>query len=681
MKDQAAYLHALNPQQRAAAEHRVGPLLVVAGAGTGKTKTLAARVAALIQAGADPATLLLLTFTRRAAGEMIRRAGQVVGDASAAAVWGGTFHALAHRLLRIHSQRLGLDGHFVVLDAADAEDLLHLIRTDFGLHDSAQRFPRKGTLLAIYSRCVNTSMPLDDVLTRWFPWCLDHVNDIKRIFSEYGLRKGQRNLLDYDDLLLSWQEALDTPGVGDAIADHFRHVLVDEYQDTNPAQAAILQKLWVRMNAATPGGCSIMVVGDDAQSIYAFRGATVENILRFAEDFPGTTTIRLEQNYRSFTPILEASNAVMSYAKRRFIKELWSARHGGQKPALVTCADEIEQARFVADRLLAHAEEGVPLVRQAVLFRAGHNSDTLEVELARRNIPFVKWGGLKFLEAAHVKDLLAFLRILENPRDDLSWMRVLQMLEGVGPGRARQAVQHVEQTRQGGLALLSWPAPAAIADQVRDLALLLQELGDPHNELPLPAQLDRIRRFYAPLLERRYEQPEMRLRDLDQLELLARQATNRAAFLADLTLDPPASTGDLAGKPYLDEDYVVLSTVHSAKGCEWDAVYLIHAADGVLPSDMCDGADELEEERRLLYVAMTRARDHLYVTFPLRYYHRKHALGDAHSFAQLSRFLPPDLFPLFERQSYGTRGEEAPNAPPAVPVSAGVQARLRKLWE
>jgi DNA helicase II / ATP-dependent DNA helicase PcrA len=529
MKDQTAFLDALNPQQRAAAEHCVGPLLVVAGAGTGKTKTLATRVAALIHAGADPATVLLLTFTRRAAGEMTRRAGQVVGDAAAAAVWGGTFHGVAHRLLRTYSQPLGLDRNFVVLDQGDAEDLLQLIRTDFELHESAKRFPRKGTLLAIYSRCVNTGTPLEEVLAGCYPWCLDHLADIKRICGEYSIRKEQRGLLDYDDLLLCWQEALDSPGVGDAIAGRFRHVLVDEYQDTNPTQAAILQKLWAHMTAgaetsareaATSGtGRSIMVVGDDAQSIYSFRGATVENILRFPEQFPGTTTIRLEQNYRSVTPILEASNAVMAHAKRRFTKNLWSERRGGAKPALVTCADEIEQARFVADRLLAHREEGVRLIRQAVLFRAGHNSDTLEVELARRNVPFVKWGGLKFLEAAHVKDLLAFLRILENPRDDLSWMRILQLHDSIGPGRARQAVQHIEESGEGVRALLSWPAPTAVVEKVRDLARLLQELSDPNNEVPLATQIERVRRYYTPLLEGRYEQPEMRLHDLDQLEL------------------------------------------------------------------------------------------------------------------------------------------------------------------
>jgi DNA helicase-2/ATP-dependent DNA helicase PcrA len=673
----------LNANQRAAAEHAAGPLLVVAGAGTGKTKTLAARVASLIRQGTDPHSILLLTFTRRAAGEMIRRAGQVVGEATAAGVWGGTFHAVAHRLLRIHSQALGLAQSFTVMDQGDAEDLLHLIRTDFSLHQSHSRFPRKGTLLAAYSRCVNTGQPLEEALAERFPWCMGHVADIKRIFREYSERKTQRGLLDYDDLLLYWDQALEVASVGDAIAGRFRHVLVDEYQDTNPIQASLLRKLWARMKAQhAEQPASIMVVGDDAQSIYSFRGATVENILRFPDEFPGTTTVTLDQNYRSTTPILEASNAVMRAARRRFTKDLWSERPGSRKPALVTCANEIEQSRFVADRLLEHREEGIPLTRQAVLFRAGHNSDALEVELSRRNIPFVKWGGLKFLEAAHIKDLLAFLRLLENPRDELSWMRVLQMLDGIGPGRARQALEHVQQAGPVYASLRTWKAPAAARGQVEGLADLLCGLAGQAPEPALPVQIDRVRRFYVPILERRYEQPEVRQRDLDQLELLSHQAPSRAAFLADLTLDPPASTGDLAGPPLLDEEYTVLSTIHSAKGCEWDIVYLIHAADGVLPSDMSVGEAELEEERRLLYVAMTRARDRLFVTFPLRYYHRKHALGDSHSFAQLSRFLPPEMFPLFDCSGF----ERTPGLSDSVPADDGavaetVQARLKRLWQ
>lgn len=686
-----SFLATLNANQRAAAEHGSGPLLVIAGAGTGKTKTLAARVATLIQSGVIPGRILLLTFTRRAAGEMIRRAGQVVGESAAAGVWGGTFHAIAHRLLRMYSQALGLSKGFVIMDQGDAEDLFQLIRTDFQLHRARTRFPQKGTLLAIYSRCVNTGEPLERTLLEHFPWCQGHQPDIKRMFQEYGRRKAERQLLDYDDLLLYWDQALAHPAVADALAGRFQHVLVDEYQDTNAIQAAILRKMWSRMQGAErrsesaergpTNGCSLMVVGDDAQSIYSFRGATVKNILEFLDQFPDTTAITLEQNYRSVTPILAAANALMLEAPHQFAKNLWSERNGGHKPGLVTCADELEQSRFVVDRILENREEGIPLVKQAVLFRASHNSDALEVELSRRNVPFVKWGGLRFLESAHIKDLLAFLRILENPRDELSWMRVLQLLEGIGPGRARQALDLLRDGQDRPQALLAWKVPAATQNCVQDLVRLLDELAGNGQEPPLAGQIERVRRFYTPLFEKRYEQPQMRVRDLDQLELLAQHAAGRAAFLAELTLDPPVSTGDLAGPPLLDEEYVVLSTIHSAKGCEWDVVYVIHAADGVIPSDMSTSEGELAEERRLLYVAITRARDRLYVVFPLRYYHRKHVLGDAHSFAQLSRFVTPEMVAMFERsgcdrEQVDLTASEAPSAS----VIDSVNERLERLW-
>jgi len=416
---------------------------------------------------------------------------------------GGTFHATAHRLLRAHGKRLGLGKNFVIMDQGDAEDLLNLIRTDLGLHKSEARFPKKGTLLAIYSRCVNTGDSLDRVLNERFPWCSSRKEDIKQIFEAYSVRKAERNLVDYDDLLLYWDQALDVAGVGPAIAGRFQHILVDEYQDTNPLQSSILRKMWALM-AQTDGkpteaisaatGQSIMVVGDDAQSIYSFRGATVQNILSFPEQFPGTTIVTLEQNYRSVTPILEAANALMQGARQRFTKNLWSERRSEHKPHLVTCASEISQSTFIADRILEHREEGVRLTRQAVLFRAGHNSDALEIELSRRSIPFVKWGGLKFLEAAHIKDLLAFLRVLENPNDDLSWMRILQMIDGIGPGRARKAVHHLQESHGNIGALTTWNAPSGAREQIQAMIALLQDLAEPERSPPLPTQIERIRR-------------------------------------------------------------------------------------------------------------------------------------------------------------------------------------------
>lgn len=674
------FLADLNAEQRQAAEHRSGPLLVIAGAGTGKTRTLSARVANLIQHGAESRSILLLTFTRRAAAEMIRRATHLTGGKTTTRVWGGTFHAVAHRLLRIYGKRLGLGANFVVMDQGDAEDLIQLIRTDFDLHKAKARFPQKGTLLSIYSRCVNTGEDLEDVLTETFPWCEEHRADIKKVFQEYGRRKTEKDLLDYDDLLLFWEQALDMPKVGAGIAKRFSHVLVDEYQDTNPLQASILEKLWGSMtDDKDDGDRSLMVVGDDAQSIYSFRGATVANILRFPKQFKGTATVTLEQNYRSVMPILKAANAVMRPAKDKFTKNLWCERTKGRKPILVTCGDEMAQATFVAKRVLQFREEGVPLRKQAVLFRAGHNSDALEVELSRRNIPFVKWGGLKFLEAAHVKDLVAFLRIVENPLDDLSWMRVLQLLDGIGPGRARQAINHLQEHGGKLRSLTSWKAPAVAREPIGDLVDLLQGLTK-SDDLPLPTQIERVRTFYAPILEGKYENPEMRSRDLDQLEVLAREARSRGAFLADLALDPPSSTADLADDSSADEECLTLSTIHSAKGCEWNVVFVIHAIDGIIPSDRVQDEAGLEEERRLLYVAMTRARDRLLVTFPLRCYSRRAPVGDAYGMAQLTRFLPPKVFPRFQRKSFGLRDDEDDPEVHAN-VSGSVRERVRRMWE
>jgi DNA helicase-2/ATP-dependent DNA helicase PcrA len=674
------FLSSLNENQRQAAQHAGGALLVVAGAGTGKTKTLAARVASLVERGADPASILLLTFTRRAAVEMLRRAGQYVGDAAARAVWGGTFHSIAHRLLRIHHQAIGIPGNFVCMDPADAADLFNLIRTDLGLDRSRVRFPQKGTLWEIYSRAINAGQPLETVLADRFPWCQDHGDSIKEVVRQYAACKADRGLLDFDDLLLYWQQALEAPGVGDTVAGRFRHVLVDEYQDTNPVQASILRALWTRMtppNAVGDPNASLMVVGDDAQSIYAFRGATVENILHFPEEFTPATVIWLEQNYRSTQTILHVANAVMRGACRRHAKELWSDRPHIEKPVIVTCGDELAQSTFIADRILEYRERGVPLMEQAVLFRTAYNSAALEIELGRRNIPFVKWGGLRFLEAGHVKDLLAFLRLAENPKDDLSWLRILQLFDGIGPGRARQAIEHLREHDDVIGSLESWPAPAEARPAVCGLVEVLAGLS--RSGLSLAGQIERIRHFYRPILESRYDNTEIRARDLDQLELLAQNAASREAFLADLTLDPPVSTGDLAGPPHRDEEFVVLSTIHSAKGCEWRNVYLIHAADGVLPSDMANSGEELEEERRLLYVAVTRAKDRLVISFPLRYYHRKHPLGDRYSTAQLCRFLEPAMFALFDRTSHGRTDLAPPSAASGRAIPNAVNARLQKL--
>jgi DNA helicase-2/ATP-dependent DNA helicase PcrA len=671
----------LNPEQRAAVLFGDGPLLIVAGAGTGKTTTLACRVGHLVERGVRPERILLLTFSRRAAREMLSRAERSSGQRDTGRVWGGTFHAVANRLIRLHGRPLGLRPDFTVLDQSDGADVMNLLRGELGFAQRDKRFPRKETLAAIYSRTVNAGERLGDVLKRHYPWCLDETDGIRQIFQAYMTRKREQNVLDYDDLLLFWKALASSEETRDALAQMFDHVLVDEYQDTNALQADILEGM---RPSDTPR--NLTVVGDDAQSIYAFRAATVRNILEFPTRFTGATVMRLEQNYRSIPPILAASNAAIALSPQRHEKTLWSLREGTRRPVLRTCLDEAEQCDVVCRSALQHREEGVPLKLQAVLFRAAHHSDLLEVELARRNIPFVKYGGLKFLEAAHVKDALSMLRVLENPFDEVSWFRVLQMPEGMGPATSRRlmdelGVRRVDDNQPSPLLrFLEEPVavPKAAASSVQELRAALGDCLTDETVMPPAAQLDRIRTFLEPMLARRYDAADARARDLEQLELLAGGYETRGRFVSELTLDPPSSTGDLAGPPLLDEDYLVLSTIHSAKGLEWDVVHVIHAADGMIPSDMAAGDDdEIEEERRLLYVAMTRARDALIVSFPQRYYRRPRGLEDPHAYAQLTRFLPEQVRVHFD--------EVAPDVMPLrdaeeIDGTADVDAFLAGLW-
>jgi DNA helicase-2/ATP-dependent DNA helicase PcrA len=680
--EQRSWAEGLNAAQLEAVTSDSRPTLVIAGAGTGKTLTLACRVAFLIEQGVPPARLLLLTFTRRAAREMLDRARRMSGESSTSKVWGGTFHAVANRLLRLQGRVIGVRPDFTVMDQADAADVMNLIRDDLGLARRARRFPRKDTLAAIYSRTVNTAVGLAETVDRWFPWCRDDLQEIRSIFESYVARKRQQNVLDYDDLLLHWAALARSQAAHRPASRLFDHVLVDEYQDTNAIQAEILRHIGK--------GVGLMVVGDDAQAIYSFRAATVRNILQFPKDFPGASVIKLEQNYRSTPPILAVSNAVIALSPERHDKTLWSERPTRRRPELVTCLDEAEQSDAVCRRILEHREEGVLLKRQAVLFRAAHHSDLLEVELARRSIPFVKYGGLKFLEAAHVKDVLAVLRILENPHDEVSWFRVLQLLEGMGPAAARALMEELGVRRGPGpepsplrRLLDDGPVcPPAAAEGMTALRCALQDCLESGSGPS--ADVERIGLFLEPQLLRRYRNPRERMRDLDQLALLAAGYPNRARFITELTLDPPSSTGDLAGPPLLDEDYLILSTIHSAKGLEWEVVHVIHAADGMIPSDMATGSpEEIEEERRLLYVAMTRAREMLRLYFPLRYYRRPRGLEDGHSYAQLTRFLPESVQELFERRTEYLAADEATDAaaPAGEGSPGGVDEFLSALWK
>ncbi len=691
---EVGYLAGLNAAQRAAVVHacedgagaRPGPpLLVIAGAGSGKTTTLAHRVAHLVLNGADPQRLLLLTFSRRAAALMTRRSERITEAAqrqlgarrgrASRIQWSGTFHAVANRLLRIHAPAIGLDPAFTVLDRPDSEDLMDLCRNDLGLARKTHRFPRKATCFAIYSHTVNAQHPLDETLSRAFKWCEAWSDDLRSLFRSYVDAKQRHNVLDYDDLLLCWHHLMSEASLAREIGDQFDHVLVDEYQDTNALQASILLKL-------KPDGKGITVVGDDAQSIYSFRAATVRNILDFPTQFdPPAAVITLEQNYRSTTPILRACNSVIAGAREHFKKTLFSHRSSQQLPVLAVVEDESSQAEYVAEHILEHREAGIALQRQAVLMRTSHHSDLLEIELGRRDIPFVKFGGLKFLEASHVKDVLCVLRWAENPRDSIAGFRVLQLLPGFGPARAKLALDHLEQHSFAFDRLAGFRPPASAGSDWRPLCALMSTLRA--RETEWVGQLGMTLRWYQPHLERIHDSAAIRAADLEQLDTLSAAYPSRERFLTELTLDPPDATGDEAGPPHLDEDYVILSTIHSAKGQEWDVVFVLNASDGCIPSDMSTGnPEQIEEERRLLYVAMTRARDQLYLVHPQRFYKRQqHRHGDAHVYAPLTRFLSDESLELFERDQRAC--PQSADGTPLRPVAArmDVPSKLRSMWE
>ncbi|MDW3221261.1 MAG: ATP-dependent helicase [Acidimicrobiales bacterium] len=672
----------LNVEQQAAVDHTGSPLLIVAGAGTGKTKTLAARVCRIIEDGADPSRVLLLTFTRRAATEMLARVAAVSTDRAASRVWGGTFHSTANRLLRNFGQSAGLSPGFTVLDQTDATDLMGIVRTDEGFGERGKRFPRKETVAGIYSRMVSSQAKLADVLEIDYPWCADHGEELKTIFTAYTARKRTHQVLDYDDLLLFWR-GLTASTIGDAMRDLFDHVLIDEYQDTNPIQADIVR-----------GMCrpdtDLCAVGDDAQAIYGFRAATVANMWEFADHFPGATRVTLEQNYRSTMPILAVANAVLGQSDEHFAKELWSARPQGVTPVLRTHHDESAQSASVATAVLDARERGMDLREQAVLFRAGHHADGLELELTRRDIPYVKYGGLKYLESAHVKDLLALLRILDNPADQLAWHRVLATMEGVGPATVRRLSDELGIEREDDDALARFidgagRTPSAAEEQALELRTAFAECAATEPAITPAQQVDRLKQYCALVFPNRYDDPAARVADIDQLASTAAAYTTRSRFLTELTLDPPSKTSDQAGPPHLDDDWLTLSTIHSAKGLEWRSVHLIHAADGNMPSEMALGDEHgLAEELRLMYVALTRAKDELTVNFPLRFHVNRYATDDRHVYAQLSRFVDPvrELFDEeTDRREIDLREADAALAGATVGVADEVDTLLASLWD
>ncbi|MDB4891503.1 MAG: Helicase superfamily 1 UvrD-related protein [Gemmatimonadetes bacterium] len=677
--DEQKLTASLNPDQARAVTFGDAPLLVIAGAGTGKTRTLIHRVAALVDRGVPPERILLLTFTRRAAAEMLSRAEKLVGSAGTR-VHGGTFHSVGHRLLRQFGPSAGLPADFTIMDQGDAEDLMQLARGAKGFAKTSKRFPKKETLHWLYSRHINTELPLDELLHRDTPHFLEYEEQITSLFADYTLRKQERNLVDYDDLLVFWALMLESsPALASRICGMYEHVLVDEYQDTNLLQARILRGMCT-------GTRKLTVVGDDAQSIYSFRGAHFRNILDFPRQFPGATMITLAQNYRSTQPILDLSNMVISRAEERFTKELHTDREGGEKPWLVTAKDEAQQTRFVVDRILQLHESGMPLAEMAVLFRAGYMSADLEIELANRKIPFEKWGGLKFLEAAHVKDVLAFLRVSENPRDEVSWYRILMLMPGIGDSTARSMMDTMQERSWDPDAFTHLIAPPKAREAHRSLAAMLRQLRGVTNRdgdtagAKVASDIAAVRAIYDSVLKEKYDRPEARLADLDQLRTIAAGYPSRTSFLAALALDPPSSTQDLAGGSESESDALVLSTVHSAKGKEWKAVFVIWAVDGWFPSSKAvEDPDELEEERRLMYVALTRAKDELAVIYPMQVYGSRRSAD--YSFDQLSRFLDRGVRGTMQRIVVEEEGDTPPPEPvttPAIDLRALMRGRFTK---
>lgn len=685
-----AYLDKLNEQQRKAVEHGVGlsgghtagPLLIIAGAGSGKTNTLAHRVAHLIVNGADPRRILLMTFSRRAASEMSRRVERIckqvigtnAGALTDAMAWSGTFHGIGARLLRIYAEQIGLDVDFTIHDREDSADLMNIARHELGFSKTESRFPTKGTCIAIYSRAVNSQTPLKDILRQHYPWVSSWEEELKQLFAAYVEAKQAQNVLDYDDLLLYWAQMVSDPDLAGDIGNRFDHVMVDEYQDTNRLQAAVLMAL-------KPGGRGLTVVGDDAQSIYSFRAATVRNILDFPASFsPAADIITLDRNYRSTQPILAAANGVIDLARERFTKNLWTERQSLERPKLVTVKSETEQANFIIDQVLANRETGMTLKQQAVLFRTSSHSGPLEVELTRRNIPFVKFGGLKFLDSAHVKDMLAVLRFAQNPRDRVAGFRLLQMLPGIGPKKAGNILDTIAADPEPLLALAEIPPPPKTGDDWVSFVQLLANMRKSHGSWP--SDIEQARLWYEPHLERIHEDAETRKADLLQLEQIAGGYPSRERFLTELTLDPPDATSDQAGVPLLDEDYLTLSTIHSAKGQEWRSVFILNVVDGCIPSDLGVGSThEVEEERRLLYVAMTRAKDSLSLITPQRFFtHGQNAQGDRHVYAARTRFIPATLLQFFETATWPLVSAAASERS-AQQIRIDVGARMRAMWK
>jgi len=616
------YEKELNPAQYAAVSALDGPVLVIAGAGSGKTRTLVYRVARLIESGLPPPNLLLLTFTRKAAQEMLHRAGLLLGTACDR-VAGGTFHSFSNTILRRYGTAIGLDPAFTILDRSDSEDVVHLLRSARGLGDREKRFPRKNTLADMFSASVNKATALEEIILRDYPHFSEHLGPILQLEKAYADYKQQRSLLDYDDLLLKLRELLETRhDICEQLSDLYRAIMVDEYQDTNKIQARVVRLLCARHE-------NIMVVGDDAQSIYSFRGAHFKNIMDFPKEFSNARIFKLEENYRSTQPILNLTNEIINQASEKYSKNLFTRQKEGRQPVLVRAETENWQSRFVCQRILELRAEGVPPGEIAVLFRSSHHSFDLEIELVKHGLSFVKRGGFKFIETTHVKDVLAHLRVMQNPRDAVSWNRLLMLIEGIGSKKSHAIVAALstamakETDWLKALKAQSLQGPAGAA--LKEVTRLFEDLREV-AQVP-SKQLNRICDYYIPLLSQRFDDHPKRVKDLEHLNAITERYLRLDEFLSDITLEPPVESvseiDPVNGLRGQDDEKLILSTIHSAKGLEWHAVFIIWALDGKFPSMYSfDNEEELEEERRLMYVATTRAKKGLYITYPMNVYEK-----------------------------------------------------------
>ncbi|MBU0728637.1 MAG: ATP-dependent helicase [Proteobacteria bacterium] len=621
---------ALNEAQYQAVTSKDGPVLVIAGAGSGKTRTLVYRVAFLVEQGILPENILLLTFTRKAAQEMLHRASLLL-DETCRQVTGGTFHAVANLLLRRYAGIIGYPNNFTILDQADAEGIINLIKSSLELGGAGKRFPSKRVIINIFSRAVNKAISLDDVIENQYAHLSEYFDDLVRIRDHYKKFKMEHGLMDYDDLLVNWQTILaDYPEARQEIAARFQYILVDEYQDTNPIQARIVRLLAHKHD-------NVMVVGDDAQSIYSFRGADFRNIMDFPSIFPGATIVRLEENYRSTQKILSTTNAIIDNAREKYTKTLFSNIEGGDTPVLFGARNESEQARFIVETILAIHKKGTALNDIAVLFRSGFHSYKLELELANRQIIFEKRGGQKLTESAHTKDVLSYLRIITNPSDNLSWNRILLQIDKIGPKTAGKILEYIKGSEDPTAALARYPGGAKWQHGLQSLSDVLTALYDP-NLSPVQ-QFDLVMDYYRPIFERIFHDDyPRRSKDLDQLREILQGYESLQGFIDDTALDPPAA-GDMGT---LDDDRMILSTIHSAKGLEWDTVFIIHLTEGKFPPAQAFLPEHFEEERRLLYVAATRAKNRLFLTYPREVMSPEHYMTMG-TISPLVAEIPPSL--------------------------------------